>query len=131
MYKKFLDRSYQNDMQFTSFERVIRVLGKQGVYFKRVRPEDIWGTFDIVTYGPTNFENKVQKVNKPQPNFFAIAAKAPQFFNIPALQRRFMSIWKSGHSMKLMESLYHRPTNRKGTVEAENTALALASRVSS
>lgn len=129
MYKKFLDRSYQNDMQFTSFERVIRVLGKQGVYFKRVRPEDIWGTFDIVTYGPTNFENKVQKVNKLT-NFFAIAAKAPQFFNIPALAKKIYVGMEIGPEHEADGIVVSPPDESEGEqVEAENTALALGQAV--
>jgi hypothetical protein len=125
LFKKFLDRSYQNDMQFTTFERIIRVVGKEGVYFQRVRPEDIWGTFDIVTYGPTNFENKVQKINKLT-NFFAIAAKAPQFFNIPELAKKIYVGMEIGPEHDA-DNIVNTPPEEapQEQIDSENTALAL------
>lgn len=87
VFKPFLNICYQNDQQFATVERIIRVVGKKGVRFRRVRPDDIYGTFDIVTYGPLQFENKVIRANKLN-NFFAIASRAPQFFNIPELGKQ-------------------------------------------
>lgn len=129
LFKKFLERSYQNDMQFASFERVVRVVGKDGIYFQRVRPEDIWGTFDIVTYGPTNFENKVQKINKLT-NFFAIAAKAPQFFNIPALAKKIYMGMEIGPEHEADGIVMSPPDESESEqMEVENTALSLGQQV--
>lgn len=95
LFKAFLDRSYQNDQQFAELERVVRVVGAKGVNWETVRPEDIWGTFDIITQGPLQFENKVMKVNKLS-NFFAIASRAPQFFNIPELGKKIYMAMEIG-----------------------------------
>jgi hypothetical protein len=124
MFRKFLERSYQNDMQLAEFERIIRVIGKDGVKFKRVRPEDIWGTFDIITYGPLAFENKVIKANKLT-NFFAIAAKAPQFFNIPKLGKKIYMAMDIGPAHEAEEMVMTNEIETPEDVELEITALSL------
>jgi hypothetical protein len=124
LFKKFLDRSYQNDMQFAEYDRIIRVTGENGVNFKRVRPEDIWGTFDVITYGPTAFENKVVKTNKLV-NFMGIAAKAPQFVNIPNLIRQIYVKMELGTEAEAEDIINGGADNDPEELNNENTALAL------
>lgn len=89
LFKPFVERSYRYAMQFASRTKVVRVLGKKGVKWQPVNPEDIWGTFDIVTKGPTEVENSVIKTNKLI-QFLSIAARVPQAANIPFL---LQEIW--------------------------------------
>lgn len=84
LFKPFLDRSYKYAQQFATEERMIRVLGKRGVNFHRVTPDNIYGTLDIITNGPTQIENSVVKANKLI-QYLGIAARAPQFANVPYL----------------------------------------------
>ena len=90
--KPFFYRTFQQDMQFLEFDRIIRVLGKEGASFRRVTPDDIWGAFsDVVVHGSTQIENTVIKTNKLI-NFLSIAARAPEFANVPELMKQ---IWLS------------------------------------
>lgn len=89
LFKPFIEKCYKNAQQFSTVEKFIRVLGTKGVNWKPVRPEDIWGTFDIVTKGPNEVENSTIKSNKLI-QFLGIAARAPQFANIPFL---LQEIW--------------------------------------
>ena len=84
LFKPFLDRSYKYAQQFAGEERIVRVLGKQGAAWVKVAPEQIYGTLDIITQGPTQIENSVVQANK-MIQFLGIAARAPQFANIPYL----------------------------------------------
>lgn len=85
----FVERCYKNAMQFATAEKFIRVHGVKGVRFQPVKPEDIWGTFDIVTKGATESENSIIIANKLI-QYLSIAAKAPQHANIPFL---LQEIW--------------------------------------
>lgn len=89
LFKPFIEKGYKNAQQFSTVEKFVRVLGKKGVNWKPVRPEDIWGTFDIITKGPNEVENSVIMTNKLI-QFLGIAARAPQFANIPFLMQE---IW--------------------------------------
>lgn len=129
LFKKFLDRSYQNDQQFAEYERIIRVVGEKGVEFKRVKPEDIWGTFDVITYGPTSFENNVVKTNKLV-NFMGIAAKAPQFANIPKLLKQIYMKMDLGTEAEADEIVNGGEENDPEELNNENTALAIGQPVS-
>lgn len=91
LFKRFLDRSYQYDMQFSEFEKIIKIVGPEGINFKRVAPEDIWGTFDIVTNGPTQIENNAARANKLI-NFLSIVARIPNIANLPEILKE---IWIS------------------------------------
>lgn len=84
LFKPFLERSYKYAQQFATEERVVKVLGKKGVNWRKVAPEDIYGTLDIITNGPTQIENGVVMANK-MIQYLGIAARAPQFANIPYL----------------------------------------------
>ena len=84
LFKPFLDRSYKYAQQFAGEERIVRVLGKNGAAWVKVAPEQIYGTLDIITQGPTQIENSVVQANK-MIQFLGIAARAPQFANIPYL----------------------------------------------
>lgn len=124
LFKKFLDRAYQNDQQFAEYDRIVRVVGEKGVAFKRVRPEDIWGTFDVITYGPTAFENKVVKTNKLV-NFMGMAAKAPQFVNIPSLFRQIYLKMELGTESEADEIVISQESNDPEEINNENTTLAI------
>ena len=84
LFKPFLDRSYKYAQQFAGEERIVRVLGKNGAAWVKVAPEQVYGTLDIVTQGPTQIENSVVQANKLI-QYLGIAARAPQFANIPYL----------------------------------------------
>lgn len=84
LFKPFLDRSYKYAQQFAGEERIVRVLGKNGASWVKVAPEQVYGTLDIVTQGPTQIENSVVQANKLI-QYLGIAARAPQFANIPYL----------------------------------------------
>lgn len=128
MFRKFLERSYQNDQQFAEFERIVRVTGKKGVAFSRVRPEDIWGTFDIITYGPLSFENKVIKANKLT-NFFAIAAKVPQAVNIPKLLKKIYVKMDIGPEHEADDLVISQEPESSRDIENEITALSIGQTV--
>jgi hypothetical protein len=113
LFKKFIDRSYQHDMQFAETERIVRVVGAKGSKLVRIPPEDIWGTFDIITHGPTQIENTVVKSNKLT-NFFAIASKLQGVYNIEALGQK---IWSG---MGLPEAEYNEITMSKGRRETDH-----------
>jgi len=53
----------QLNQQFIDRERVIRILGEDGVYFQTVTPEDIAGEFDVMPIGST-VEPIVNKDNR-------------------------------------------------------------------
>lgn len=124
MFRPFLERAYQNDQQFAEYERIVRVVGKNGVNFRRVLPEDIWGTFDIITYGPLSFENKVIKANKLT-NFFAIAAKAPQFVNVPRLLKKIYIKMDIGPEHEAEELVFDQEPESSDDIETEITALSV------
>lgn len=84
LFKPFLERCYKYAQQFSTEERVVRVLGAKGANWIKVRPDDIYGTLDIITNGPTQIENGVVMANK-MIQYLGIAARAPQFANIPYL----------------------------------------------
>ena len=84
LFKPFLDRCYKYAQQFSTEERIVRVLGPRGAGWIKVKPEDIYGTLDIITNGPTQVENSVVLANK-MIQYLGIAARAPQFANIPYL----------------------------------------------
>lgn len=84
LFKPFLDRSYKYAQQFATEERIVKVLGKAGVNWRKVAPDDIYGTLDIITNGPTQIENSMVLANK-MIQYLGIAARAPQFANIPYL----------------------------------------------
>lgn len=84
LFKPFLDRCYKYAQQFATEERIVRVLGTKGAGWIRVSPQDIYGTLDIITNGPTQIENGVVMANKLI-QYLGIAARAPQFANIPYL----------------------------------------------
>lgn len=84
LFKPFLERSYKYAQQFATEERMVKVLGKKGINWRKVSPEDIYGTMDIVTNGPTQIENSMVMANK-MIQYLGIAARAPQFANIPYL----------------------------------------------
>lgn len=84
LFKPFLERSYKYAQQFASQERVVRVLGSRGASWIKVSPNDVYGTLDIITNGPTQIENSVVMANKLI-QYLGIAARAPQFANIPYL----------------------------------------------
>ena len=84
LFKPYLERCYKYAQQFASEERLVRVLGKKGASWIKVRPDDIYGTLDIITNGPTQVENKMIMANKLI-QYLGIAARAPQFANIPYL----------------------------------------------
>jgi len=84
LFKPFLDRSYKYAQQFAGEERIVRVLGKNGAAWMKVAPDQIYGTLDIVTQGPTQIENSAIQANKLI-QYLGIAARAPQFANIPYL----------------------------------------------
>lgn len=84
LFKPFLDRCYKYAQQFATEERIVRVLGSKGASWIKVKPEEIYGTLDIITNGPTQVENSVIQANK-MIQYLGIAARAPQFANIPYL----------------------------------------------
>lgn len=84
IFKPYLDRCYKYAQQFATEERMVRVLGTKGSGWIKVTPEQIYGTLDIQTNGPTQVENSVIMANKLI-QYLGIAARAPQFSNIPYL----------------------------------------------
>lgn len=121
LFKPFLERSYQYDMQFAEFERFIKVLGEKGGALIRVRPEDIWGTFDIVTNGVGQVENNVIKTNKLI-NFLSIVSRIPNIANIPEIIKE---VWTSmGFPAGQADKIINAPINESAEdIEAENIAL--------
>lgn len=84
LFKPFLERCYKYSQQFATEERMVRVLGAKGASWIKVAPEQIYGTLDIITNGPTEVENSIVMANKLI-QYLGIAARAPQFSNIPYL----------------------------------------------
>lgn len=84
IFKPYLDRCYKYAQQFSTEERMVRVLGSRGAGWIKVSPDQIYGTLDIVTNGPTQIENSTVMANKLI-QYLGIAARAPQFSNIPYL----------------------------------------------
>jgi hypothetical protein len=122
LFKPFLNRCYEYNMQFAEAERVVRVLGKKGTKLIRVRPEDIWGNFDIITQGPTEIENNAMMANKLT-NFIAIAAKIPGV-DLPSLVKK---VWiKMGFPESEADEIVPTPGLKDQTIDIENENMALS-----
>ena len=127
LFKPFLERSYKYAQQFATEERIVKVIGKKGVNWRKVLPEEIYGTLDIITNGPTQIENSVILANK-MIQYLGIAARAPQFSNIPYL---LGEIWVK---LGFPESDRHKVVLSGGDedsneVEQEIAALSMGQRV--
>ena len=127
LFKKFLDRSYQYDQQFAEFERFVKVLGKKGARFERVAPEDIFGTFDIVTNGVTQIENSAVKTNKLV-NILSIVSRIPPGSPLWLVVKE---IWKTmGFSEGVADKIFPIANSEKPEdVEYENMALQLGQKI--
>jgi hypothetical protein len=122
LFKPFLNRCYEYNMQFAEAERVVRVLGKKGTKLVRVGPEGIWGNFDIITQGPTEIENNAMMANKLT-NFIAIAAKIPGV-DLPNLVKK---VWiKMGFPESEADEIVPTPGLRDQTLDIENENMALS-----
>ena len=121
LFKKFLEVSYQMDMQFAEFERVIKVVGEKGAKFQRVKPEDIWGNFDVVTNGVSQIENNVIRTNKLI-NFLSIVSRIPNLANLPELTKE---IWVAmGFSESSANKVIMAP-NMESVEDVQNENLAM------
>jgi hypothetical protein len=128
LFKPFLFRTFQHDMQFIEYERVVKVVGKEGTRLQRVGPENIWGAFaDLIVFGPMQIENNTIKTNKLI-NFLSIAARAPQIANIPELMKQ---IWVSmGFPESEAEKIVLSGSNdNTSDIQEEIQALALGQKV--
>lgn len=121
VFKKWLDRAYQYDQQFAEFERFVKVLGEDGAKFVRINPEDINGTFDIITNGVTTLENSVIKANKLT-NMLSIVSKIPPGSPLWNLVKE---IWKTmGLSEAVAEQVMPmKKEDKPEDVEKENLAI--------
>jgi len=127
VFKKWLDRAYQYDQQFAEFERFVKVLGEDGAKFVRINPEDINGTFDIVTNGVTTLENSVIKANKLT-NMLSIVSKIPPGSPLWNLVKE---IWKTmGLSEAVAEQVMPmKKEDKPEDVEQENLAIQVGQNV--
>lgn len=80
----------QNNQQFITTERAIRILGKDGFQIITIRPEDIRGQFDVMPLG-SSIEPVVNKNNRLQNfiNLYNVLSQSP-YINHPELIKRIL-----------------------------------------
>jgi hypothetical protein len=112
---------YSRRQQYFKKEQVFRIIGKDGVKFEKLSPEDVAGEFDFEPLGQTLAPNR-DVLREHLINILGILKGDPIFLERTDIDEVWMEIWKS-MDHQWPERFLLKPPTKQWDPEMENTVL--------